>query len=261
MIRPAHIPASIVETETTRISREAAQYSLDLRFPVHLIGRPGTGKSSALWHISQEMGGSYCEISGPSKTMKGMFESLLRSLGRRIDSKYLADIADEVYRAFEPRQQYVEDIGGWRFLPRLLVVDEVQTLEATAFRELLRVQEKCSLGLVLAGNEERLAGDKRDAATWAQIESRIAMQRHLPGPGTRDCELIGATYNVEGRDAYAVLSSYGVATNFRDLVQLLETAKRLTGGTAGIRREHLEGSLRLLKPRPEILKLLKSEAA
>jgi DNA transposition AAA+ family ATPase len=202
----------------------------------------------------------YCEISGPSKKMKGMFEALLDSIGMRTGKKFLSDIAEEVYHHFGPRQIWCEN-GGWKFGPRLLVVDEVQTLEATAFRELLRVQEKCGLGLVLAGNQERLAGGTKDADTWAQIESRIAIQRHLPGPSKRDCELIGSTYNVEGADAYSAIAAYGMATNFRDLAQLLETARLLTGGTVGIRREHIESVLKFIKPRPEILKLMKSKAA
>lgn len=157
MIRPAHIPAAIVETETVRIVREAARTSIDLGYPTRLIGRPGTGKTSALWHIAQEMGGSYCEITGAGKNIKSMFEALLKSVGRLSGKTYISDIADEVYRTFEPQQRYCSDAGDWRFIPRLVVVDEVQTIEATAFRELLRVQERCSLGLVLAGNAERLA--------------------------------------------------------------------------------------------------------
>lgn len=261
--RPANIPERIVETDTVKIARIASQYTMDMRFPVHLIGRPGTGKSSALWHIANEFGGSYCEVSGQSRSIKGMYVMLLRSIGVGERHKYIADLADEVYRAFAARQSF--ENGEWVSKPRFLVVDEVQTLEATAFRELLRVQEKCEMGLVLSGNAERLATTRQHAETWAQIESRVAMQRTLPGPSRRDCELIGASFNVEGKEAYAALCAFGTRTNFRDLVQLLETARRMTGSDTrnevGIRLTHLQNALGTLTTKPGTLKLLIPEAA
>ena len=261
MIRPSSIPESIVETETVRIVREAAQMSMAVGYPTRLIGRPGTGKSSALWHVAKEMGGSYCEITGAGKSIKAVFELLLDSINRRCGTNHLSAIADAVYSEFEPQHTWCSETDDYRFVPRLVFVDEIQTIEATAFRELLRVQERCSLGLVLAGNEERLAASDKDAATWAQIESRILPPQHLPGPSRQDCELICATYNVEGKGAYSLLSTYGSATNFRALIQLLEVAKRLTGDTTGIRFDHVEAAIRLMRPKAEILKLIKSEAA
>lgn len=261
MIRPSSIPEAIVETETVRIVREAAQMSMAVGYPTRLIGRPGTGKSSALWHVAKEMGGSYCEITGAGKNIKSVFELLLSSINKRCGKNHLSAIADAVYYEFEPQQTWCSEMNDFRFMPRLVFIDEIQTIEATAFRELLRVQERCSLALVLAGNEERLAADNKDAATWAQIESRIMPPQHLPGPSRKDCELIGSTYNVEGTNAYALLAAYGVATNFRALVQLLEVSKRLTGDATGIRCDHIEAAIRLMKPRAEILKLIKSEAA
>lgn len=259
MTRPEYFPKSIVETETVRIVREAAQLSLDLHLPVRLIGRPGTGKSCALWQVAKEMGGSYCEITAGIKKTKAMLESLLSSIGVKSGKNYASDIEELVYHHFRTKEDFVD--GEWRTVTRFLVVDEVQTLEVTAFRELLRVQERCSLGLVLAGNKERLAGGKNDADMLEQIDSRILPPWHLPGPSKRDCELIGSTFNVEGKDAYSVLSAYGMATNFRALVHLLEIAQRLTAGAVGIRREHLEAGLRFIKPKAEVLKLIKSEAA
>ncbi|MGI8399861.1 hypothetical protein ACRYWZ_26165 [Agrobacterium deltaense] len=62
-------------------------------------------------------------------------------------------------------------------------------------------------------------------------------------------------------DAYAGLAAYGAKTNFRDLVQLLETAKRLTGGATGIRLAHLESALGILTTKPDLLRLMQPEVA
>lgn len=255
-----HMPDSAVETETMRIVREAAHTSLKIGFPVRLIGRPGTGKTCALWHVARELKGTYCEITAASKNVKGMFEGLLRAIDYASGKNHVSMIADMVYRLYAPVENFCEDLGTWGPVSRLLVIDEIQTLEAQAFRELLRVQERCQLGLVVAGNEERLAGSKKDAETLAQIESRILPRRHLSGPSRCDCELIGASYNVEGKAAYDFIAAFGMATNFRALIQLLEVAQRLNGGTRGICQQHLEAGLRFLNPTPETLKLMKSQA-
>ncbi len=258
MDRPSNIPASIVDTDTVLMARNVASIALEFRCSAHLIGRAGTGKSSALWHVANQMGGSYCEVSQASKNTKGLFELVLDSIGHRSGKKYLNDIAEDAYFHFQPRETWGD--GKWEYQPRLLVVDEVQTLEAPAFRELLRLQEKCQIALIIAGNAERLAGRAKDAATWEQIESRISIQRNLPGPSRRDCDLIGGAFNVEGADAYQALANFGTRTNLRDLTKLLEFAAKLTGGT-GIRRKHLEDALRMRKPKADVLRLLKSEAA
>lgn len=262
-MRPANIPESIVHTEAVRIVREMADMSILHRKPVRIVGRPGTGKSTALWHVAEAMGGRYCEIAQASKAPKGMFETLIKTAGQwgaHSQRTAIGLLSDEVYSYYEPRHTFAA--GSWVSLPQLLVVDEVQTLEATAFRELLRVQEKCEMGLVVAGNEERLAGTRqKDAATWEQVESRILITRHLPGPSKEDCESIGSAHNVEGSDGYAVLVRYGMSTNFRALTHLLEVAASLTGGNVGIRRAHLEAALALVSPKTNLQKLLSSEAA
>lgn len=258
MDRPANIPATIVETNTVLMARESARIAMDFKCAVHLIGRAGTGKSSALWHVAQEMGGSYCEVSQASKSTKGLFELVLDSVGHRSGKKYMKDIAEDAYFYLEP-SKVLKD-GTFVYEHQFLVVDEVQTLEAPAFRELLRLQEKCQIALILAGNAERLSGKAKDATTWEQIETRISIQQFLAGPSRRDCELMGSAFNVEGADAYEALAAFGMRSNLRDLTKLLEFAAALTGGT-GIRLHHIEQALRIRKPRADVLRLLKSEAA
>lgn len=264
MTRPANVPETIVQTEAVKIVQEMADLSLLLRKPVQIIGRPGTGKSTALWHVANSMGGRYCEISQASKTPKGMLEMLIKTAGQwgyHSQRLSIGTLSDEVYSYYEHRSIIADD-GSWIYVPRLLVVDEVQTLEAPAFRELLRIQEKCEMGLLVAGNAERLAGTrKKDATTWEQVESRVLAARYLPGPSKADCESIGSAHNVEGGDAYELLVRFGMSTNFRALTHLLDFAARMTGNNVGIRRSHLEDALRFTNPKINLQKLLKPEAA
>ena len=258
MKKSTRIPDVIVETEAVALVREEANTSLLTGYASRLIGRSGTGKTCAMWHVAHEMGGIYCEVTTASKNPKGMMEMLLRAAGYRSSCNSISGIIDDVVHEYSP--QVVLRGGKWIREQRLLFVDEIQTAEAPALRELLRVQEQCQFGLVLAGNEERLAGGNKDAATLKQIVSRIMPPCHLPGPSLRDCELIGASFGVEGIPAYKVIASFGTGTDFRELDKLLILAKSLTAGTTGIRLEHVEKALRFMNQK-EVLKHIGKEVA
>lgn len=124
---------------------------------------------------------------------------------------------------------------------RLLIIDEIQTLEASSQRELLNIQETCDLALVVGGNGERLAKTKIDHAAWKQVDSRLGMKISLPALDRHDCISIGASFNVEGTDAYDAFVNFGTRTSARFLCRLLREARALAaGGGAGIRRHHIE---------------------
>ena len=258
MRNPLNIPEVTVETETVRIVREAADMSLKIGFPVRLIGRPGTGKTCAMWHVAQEMEDIYCEVTAGCKNVKGMYEMLLRAIDCPSGRNHVSDIADLVFLKYSPDTVLFR--GEWVEKRYRVFVDEIQTMEAPALRELLRVQERCQIGLILAGNEERLAGGTKDTATLEQIESRILPPRRLPGPSKQDCELIGTSFGVEEMPAYKALAEFGMSTNFRALVQMLTVAKHLTAGTTGIRLQHIEAAMRFMG-KPELLKHMRKEVA
>ncbi|MFB2553223.1 hypothetical protein [Ensifer soli] len=138
-------------------------------------------------------------------------------------------------------------------------MDEAQTLEATALRELLNIQETCEFALIISGNGERIAKTKFDKGAWEQIDTRVGMDITLPGLNREDCQMIGATYGVEGMDAYNTISNFGTRTSVRLLARLLDNARSLTAKGGAIRLKHIEtvingnpklGSLLLLKPEP-----------
>ncbi|WP_208989286.1 hypothetical protein, partial [Pseudovibrio sp. POLY-S9] len=63
----------------------------------------------------------------------------------------------ELYSALSPSPYLLETP------PRtLLIIDEFQTLEASAKRELLNIQETCNLALVISGNGDRIAKSDKD---------------------------------------------------------------------------------------------------
>ena len=184
-----------------------------------------------------------------------MYRMLLSAFGIYHEGNYTRDLFGSLIRRLEPR--------SWERATeprRLLIVDEIQTLEATAQRELQNIQETCNLALVMAGNGTRLAKSKVDPQTWKQVDERLGMKIKLPALSRQDCDLIGSAYGVEGMDAYEAIANFGMQTTARHLGRLLREAKALTGDTRGIQLKDIRNVLRS-KPDFADLKLLRPEAA
>jgi DNA transposition AAA+ family ATPase len=243
-----------VEIGSVARIREGIQYAFDMGEPVRITSQAGYGKTTALFYLARELGGSYCQIGQAQKSTPDMYRALLAACGIFHDRNYARDLFSLIIDRLGP---YSPELLPEKQRRRLIVIDEIQTLEATALRELLNIQETCDLALVMSGNGERIARSKIDQAAWKQIDSRVGMEISLPGLSRKDCELMGASYGVEGLDAYAALASYGTRTTARMLGRLLESARVLTAGTGAIRLSHLEiamagnpklGDARLLRP-------------
>lgn len=243
-----------VEIGSVARIREGIRYAFDMGEPVRITSQAGYGKTTALFYLARELGGSYCQIGQAHKSTPDMYRALLAACEIIHDRNYARDLFSLIIDRLGPDSSYTLSEKNKR---RLVIIDEIQTLEAAALRELLNIQETCDLALIMSGNGERIAKSKIDQAAWKQIDSRVGMEIALPGLSRRDCDLMGAAYGVEGIDAYSAIANYGTKTTARMLGRLLESARRLTAGTGGIRLSHIEitiagnpklGDDRLLRP-------------
>jgi DNA transposition AAA+ family ATPase len=224
-----------VEVSSAKIVKRAIASAVRLVGPVRIVGRPGVGKSAALLHYRETFGASYCECTGFAKDIRGLFQTLVAALEISTDARTSRELADIVYAVCSPRR----NLDGVEIL-RPLLVDEWQTLEPPAQRELLRLAETCRIPLVLCGNAERLFTTRTHRAAIAQIESRIAAQYEVPGLSPEDCDSISIDFNVEGKEAWALVRRLGAALEFRGLTNVLREAAAVTGGRGSIQLRHLE---------------------
>ncbi|WP_159585852.1 ATP-binding protein [Chelativorans xinjiangense] len=226
--------------------RAAVKMASDLRFPVLVVGDAGFGKTTALKRVAQETGEAYCEVSQQTKSVKGMYRMLLDAYRIPPVSHFTYELADQCLR-------WLDNANG--SIPPVLV-DEYQNFEPKTLRELLRVHEHCRFALVLAGNRERLAASKKEAGALSQINSRIGMRVHIERPTSADCKSIGVEYNVEGKDTYAAIASYGARTSIRQLCFLLDMCVANSDGVGSIQIRHIETAVIGLHGRRDALKLL-----
>lgn len=248
LVRP-YVSDIFVETTAVKHIRLAIDNALGFEYPVYIESAPGYGKTTALWYLTEEFKGNYCLIGASQKSVPDMYRTLLSAFGFWHDSTYQRDLYNTLVSRLGTYYP-----GGTR---KLLVVDEFQTLEAAAKRELLNIQETCGLALVLSGNSERLFGDgKKDKAAMDQIESRIGIRIKLSPLSVEDCQKLGTAFNVEGSDAYRAISYYGLNTSIRALVRVLKQAQKMTGDVVGIRLNHIEMAVIALHGSKEKLSLL-----
>lgn len=208
-----------VEITASKQVTMAVDTAVASRCAVRITSNPGRGKTFALWHICERQGGYYCQVASEQKAGRGLWEMLLASAGVVHDCRHAGDMADLVYSRFDCRL---------RDEPILLVVDEYQNIEPAYQRELLSLQETTQIALVLAGNSVGLRRRSVDRIALEQIDDRIWHNVQVSKLSAEDCCSIGIEFNVEGKDAYAAITTFGLKSNARQLVRLLTYARLRT---------------------------------
>lgn len=250
-----------VEISSSREVLGAMDYACRTRCPVKVTGMPGTGKTTALQHHAKQYSAVYCQVGESQKGARGLYQMLLAAYGRPVHAGTTGELANSVYTNM---------VISWDVQP--LIVDEYQTLEPAIVRELLNVQETLEIPLILAGNGETLVRRKSDTKALLQIADRVDFEVEVGGMTAEDCELVAIEYGVEGNDAFQAARNYGLQTNVRQLVRLIEHAQMLAGDgqhveelytreQPAVRYEHLEAALLVKRGRKEALHLFSSPKA
>lgn len=248
-----------VEISAVRTIRAAIDRATNWQYPSRVISRPGMGKTTALRHFERKLGAVYCMVKAQHKDTAGMYLMLLEAYGLYRRGKTARDDANQIYHDLT-RSEF--DGDGWQVVPhkRPLLVDEYQTLEATALRELLNIVEECRIPLVLCGNGERLAKERKaDRAALEQVWNRVRPTYRIDAPDADDCRNIAIEFDVEFDHAtYAALAAYGDSTSVRDLVCLLGEA-RAVAEVGVITLHHIETAVLTIYGTHAALKLLTTD--
>lgn len=230
------LPASFVHTATVRLIEDAFARSVGGNpiEPVAIVGAPGVGKTTALARIaSTRPAVAFVTVTPSNRRLKALLSMLIDVFGIPSDSRYtsgLASILEYNLRGFAE--------AGWS-----LIVDEVQLLDADAVFQLCKYTELFGLPLILAGNSHSLRRTRANASAIEQVRSRVSTWLVIDGVSEADITEFGVNANVEGKDAYGLLTHYGLKASLREVVRLLAEARIFAGSKGPIRRPALVDAL------------------
>jgi DNA transposition AAA+ family ATPase len=237
------IPAAFVRTSTVKLIEVAFQRAKasSMIEPIAIIGEPGVGKTTALAHLATTHPDiAFITAMPTNRRLKTFLAAMVDAFGIRTDAKFASDFASELERALPQLAG-----RGWS-----LIVDEVQVLDSDAVFQLCKYAELFRLQVIFAGNSHALKRTRANASAIEQIRSRVSTWVTIDGVTEADIVEFGVNANVEGKDAYALLSRYGLKTSLREVVRLLEAARACAGKSGPLRRQAIaEGLALLLGPR------------
>ncbi len=209
-----------VDTPTARLIRQQVQWATLARCNILITGPAGVGKTAALEAMVRgDRKAAMMTVTPARRSMRAALAGVTAAFGWAHDRQHIPDI-DDVLRT---RLTGIADDG------RYLIVDEAQLLHHDVHRQLLTYHDQFGLPIVFAGNDHALKRTRANEAAYDQIASRIAKHVRIRALMPGDIDAFGVEVNVEGRDAYELLRRFADGRNCRDLVNLLEEARRLAG--------------------------------
>lgn len=242
-----------IDTTASQDIDQAIGLARNTPMVISISGAPGTGKTTALLHQREELGAYYCTVTNAYKSVRGIMILLLETFGlyalHRRSSIY--DIHNELYGKLPG---FGAANGG---NPQLLIIDECQSLDNAAMREVLTLQEHSGISVVFSGNDQRLAQTKSHDSAIGQISRRIDWRIRLGKPSKEDCEAFCAEYNV-AFDQVSTIIKIGQNTSIDTIVKIITRARVFSGAVGPVKREHLQPAISSIYVPKEACKLLQS---
>lgn len=164
-------------TKTAARILETCRYAQAMPEIAAIVGAPGVGKTMTLAHYAAINPNVWMATAEPaSKNTFGMLGLVSEAMG--IEQKQMTKLARDIATKVRAK-------GG------LVIVDEAQHLTFDALEQLRSLYDKCSVGVVLAGNESVAANIT--GVGKAQMSSRVGLRLNLAKPAQDDiCDLIKA---------------------------------------------------------------------
>jgi DNA transposition AAA+ family ATPase len=231
------LPQRIVNTTTKRRIETSFEHAVDNRAAVAVTGAPGVGKTTALGAIAEQRAlTAFVTVTPSNRRLKALMSMMCHAFGISTDAKFGTELASVL------EYQLPAAAGnGWA-----LIVDEVQLLDGDAIFQLVKYTELFGLPVVLSGNAHSLKRTRANASAIDQVRDRIGLWTTIDGVTEADLIEFCIEYNVEGRDARALIVEQGMKSSLRSTTRLLSEARVFAGPVGSIRRANIADALTLI---------------
>lgn len=230
-------PTRFALTSVSQQIEDAVEFAIMTESAVAVRGRPGIGKSSTIGKL----------LSSDDPRIAA-FEIPAGHGGHRNVVKWAATALDTPSWSGPHIGAVISHIrDGQRFNFSCLIVDEIQNTDAAGIRDLLSLNERAFLPLVLVGNEDALKSPKGKSAAWEQIFDRVTKIVELEATLAEDAEAIARAWGANLKDTLKVVLAFAETHSLRRVVQLLKTARALAEGGGDLTVNHIEVALGYLR--------------
>lgn len=131
----------------------------------------------------------------------------------------------------------------------LLIIDEAQSLSPRVLETIRAIYDETGIGLALVGNEvvySRMTGGSR-AAHFAQLFSRVGIQKHLIRPAASDVEAVASAMNIKGAKERGWLVEISKRPGaLREVALTAQLAAQIAAGASErVNTDHLRAAYRM----------------
>ncbi|PWB83097.1 MAG: hypothetical protein C3F11_08365 [Methylocystaceae bacterium] len=197
---------------------------------VSISGQPGIGKTFALEDLARKIPNAHYFMFAKAS---GSENPALRLICDRLNIAGGQQHGGTMWRSlethFEQCLRYRDDeLAPY---PPTLFFDEAQYLNLDFLHGVLNLSMTYRFTIIVCGNPSLLKKARAgEAASFAQIDSRLARQLPLAPPEDEDFESIAVDFDVSGKAAYRACVAFGRMTgSIRELVRLLNDARLQVG--------------------------------
>ena len=239
MIEPESLDPNYCQTPTADRICDVLGNSRTLQFMGVVVGKPGTGKTSACRrYAGQHRRITYCRMGASAeKTLPGLVQ-----IGVAIDEWF-----DSTKRGGEGRAADEVDRLVESYHVEMLIIDEAQHMSDRLLEHVRGIYDRAHIPIVLVGNhglKERWSGPR--GRKFEQLLGRIAFQLDIPRPLPEDVEAIAAHHGIEGSESRKLLLRVVDASGgLHRLERILAAVRALAGDKRPIPFETVQAAAKL----------------
>lgn len=217
---------------------ERCQTHAEMRW---IVGASGIGKTTTIRHYQRTHDRVYVATASPIDDDRNrLVRTIAQALGWSLEERSIYDLHAHIRAELHHRHQG----------PALLIVDEVQNLNAAGYEVLRHFHDVAECGVVLSGNPvavDRFRSAKK-RAEYAALLSRLGQPIHLTGLIPEDLEAICAHHAVSGVRARDLLTKIGLhPAGLRDVMRIIDHAREAIGNTEKpVELSHIQAAMEFL---------------
>jgi len=234
-------------TDVVRDIFEACDIGISMRTLGVIVGKPGTGKTTAIEEFArQEQHARFIRLNGAKCSRAALLREMIQRMG--IPASRFQEVGR--FAHWENMDTLIGALTDGQL--RLFIIDEAQKLERDAIEMIREIYDEALVSFMLVSNPEFGASlniknieaaelSENVRMKFPQLSARISLTRWIGAPSHKDIKDLCSFFDIEGDDACRlvgeILSRHG---HLHQIAPLIERARNQAGPNQPITIDHLK---------------------